>query len=414
MNKILKKTILKGDVSIPPSKSDTQRALICAALSTGISVIYNIGKSDDEKSMLNNISILGAEIEYISENTLKIKGIEKIPEFLEFNVGESGLGLRLLGGLCATQKGIHHIYGKGSLINRDQSFFEKYLTKYGIEISSNSGKVPLVFKGYINKDQIEVEGSLSSQYISGLLIGLSLSNSLKEIRVNNLNSIPYINMTINTMREFGINIENKSHKIFKINSSQNFKSCEYHVESDWSSASFWLVAAAIGHDIRICGLDHKSKQADIYLLEALKLAGCNINYNIDSYSIDALDLKSFNFDATHCPDLFPALVVLASKCNGKSQIKGVSRLLNKESNRANVIKDEFGKIGVDIELDGDNMIVIGNSILNSAVVDSKNDHRIAMSLAIIGTTIEGGIEIQNAEAVTKSYPEFWNDLEQVS
>lgn len=414
MIQFIRNTKLKGNISIPSSKSDGQRALLSAALSPGIAIINNLGLSDDERVMLLNIQILGAKVKWISTNKLKIMGIEKFPEYLELDVGESGLGLRLLSGVCAVQKGIHSINGKGTLLERDQSFFERNLNKYGAEISSNNGMLPLVFKGSINTDEIEVDGSESSQYISGLLIGLALCFRSKKLRVNLLNSTPYVDMTLDTMNHFGVYVENDNYTTFTLNGDDKLSACKYNVESDWSSASYWFAAAAIGASITISGLNFKSKQADIRFLEALKLAGCTVDYTVDSFSITSNQLSGFYFDATDCPDLFPALVVLASKCNGTTKILGVERLVNKESNRGLALQQEFGKLGVNIQLNDGVMTIEGNSILKSARVNSNDDHRIAMSLGIIGTTISGGIEIENAEAVTKSYPEFWEHLAHLS
>ena len=414
MIQFIRNTKLKGNISIPSSKSDGQRALLSAAFSPGIAIINNLGSSDDERVMLLNIQILGAKVKWISTNKLKIMGIEKFPEYLELDVGESGLGLRLLSGVCAVQKGIHSINGKGTLLKRDQSFFERNLNKYGAEISSNNGMLPLVFKGSINTDEIEVDGSESSQYISGLLIGLALCFRSKKLRVNLLNSTPYVDMTLDTMNHFGVYVENDNYTTFTLNGDDKLSACKYNVESDWSSASYWFAAAAIGATITISGLNIKSKQADIRFLEALKLAGCTVDCTVDSFSITSNQLSGFYFDATDCPDLFPALVVLASKCNGTTKILGVERLVNKESNRGLALQQEFGKLGVNIQLNDGVMTIEGNSILKSARVNSNDDLRIAMSLGIIGTTISGGIEIENAEAVTKSYPEFWEHLAHLS
>ena len=405
---------LSGNLIIPSSKSDGQRALLIAALSVGKSIIRNLGISDDELAMLKNIQLLGAKVNRISELELEVMGIETFPEYLELNIGESGLGLRLLSGICATQKGTHKITGNGSILKRDQSFFERNLSSYGVEVNSQDGKLPIVIKGAITADEIEVDGSESSQYISGLLLGFALSNSSKTLKVNNLKSSPYVDMTLDTMSHFGVSVLNENHQTYRINGTQNFTACSYTVESDWSSASYWLVASAIGANLSLSGLNLDSKQADIRFLEALKSAGCSIALNEVNICINSGRLVGFEFDATDCPDLFPALVVLATKCNGVTKLIGVNRLANKESNRGLVLQNEFGRLGVEIKLKDDAMLIQGNSVLKSNQVDSNHDHRIAMSLAILGTTIQEGIEINNAEAVSKSYPQFWEHLNQLS
>jgi len=410
----VKATKLKGTVIVPPSKSDGQRALLAAALSVGISTISGLGASDDERAMLRNIQVLGAKVTRKTDGNLAVTGIDSFPVKLVLNIGESGLGLRLLSGVCATQKGVHKISGTGSILKRDQSFFEQNLNKYGANVSAEKGKLPLVFKGAIDQYIIEVDGSQSSQYVSGLLMGLALNKEVSQLNVRNLKSGPYVDMTINTMAQFGVHVAHSKHQVFKLCAEESFCSTSYNVESDWSSASYWLVAAAIGADITVSGLNFNSKQADIQFLDALKLTGCEIEKVSEGINVKPENLKAFSFDATNCPDLFPALVVLAAKCKGTTVLKGVSRLANKESDRGVVLQQEFGKLGVKIELDKDEMTIEGGSILNSGVVSSHQDHRIAMSLAILGTTIEDGIEIKNPETISKSYPQFWEHLEQLS
>ena len=414
MNLIVKETKLKGQVIIPPSKSDGQRALLTAAVSIGTSIIENLGASDDEYAMLKNIQVLGAKVVRKTEEHIEITGIDSFPENLELNIGESGLGLRLLSGICATQKGTHKITGTGSILKRDHSFFEQNLTKYGADVTSENGKLPLVFKGAIDRHILEVDGSQSSQYISGLLMGLALNNEASQLNVRNLKSGPYVDMTIDTMAQFGVCVDNDNYQTFELRENESFCSTQYTVESDWSSASYWLVAAAIGAAITVNGLNFKSKQADIHFLDALRLTGCEIDEVSEGVNVKSKNLKAFNFDATNCPDLFPALVVLAAKCKGKTVLKGVSRLANKESNRDVVLQQEFGKLGVNIELNADEMTIEGDSVLKSEIVSSHQDHRIAMSLAILGTTIDGGVEIEHSEAVSKSYPQFWEHLDQLS
>lgn len=413
MNRVVNSSRLQGKIVVPSSKSDGQRALLCAALSKGDSYVKQLGASDDELAMLRNIQVIGAHVEEGYDRTLKITGVDSFPKQLDLNVGESGLGLRLLSGICATQYGKHCITGTGSILKRDQSFFEDNLNQYGAKVTSNAGKLPLEFNGEINSVEIDVDGSQSSQYISGLLIGLALNVNSSTLNVRDLRSGPYVDMTIDTMAQFGVKVQHDNYESFALRGEDSFQATEYSVEADWSSASYWLAAAAIGFDLKIAGLNLKSKQADIQFLKALKSAGCSMVETKNGLEVNISELKGFSFDATNCPDLFPALVVVAAKCNGKTTIKGVSRLANKESDRGVVLQNEFGKLGVNIELDGDEMLIVGNAILKSAIVSSNHDHRIAMSLAILGTTIEDGIEIEGAEAVSKSYPQFWEHLDQL-
>lgn len=413
MNQTIKRSYLSGELTIPPSKSDAQRAILCAALSSGHSVITNYGSSEDVRSMINNIEKLGATLDY-SDGVLRVQGTSKIPNGLELNVGESGLGLRLLTGVCASFPFTQTLSGEGSILLRDQSFFEKYFPENGVEVVSNSGMLPLEISGQFSGGNISVDGSESSQYISGLLMGLPLISENSILKVENSKSTPYISMTLDTLMQFGIEIENNEFKEYYICGNQEYKACAYVVESDWSSASCWLVAAALGNPLTLKGLSLKSKQADIKMLEALKNANCTVSYCDNAIKIDGLMRRSFTFDATDCPDLFPALVTLAVFCEGKTTLKGVTRLANKESDRGLVLQEEFGKLGVRIEINDDEMDVFGGGELSGNTLSSHNDHRIAMCLAITATKNEEGIEIEGAEAVSKSYPEFWEHLEMLT
>lgn len=408
MEKKIKAVQLSGKINIPPSKSDGQRAILAAGLSQGRSVLYNVGQSADELAMLRNIQQFGAKVEIHNDHVI-VDGSFLFPAKTTFNCGESGLGLRLMTAVCAVFEGEHTLMGEGTILNRSQQFFIDYFPKMGVDIQSNNGKLPISIQGHLKSGNYIIDGSQSSQYISGLLMALPLLKGDSELIVNDLKSKPYVNMTIETLKAFGINIKEIENRYF-IKGNQFYKATEYHIESDWSSASCWFTAAALGQKIELSGLNIASKQADIAMLNALNAANCNVEFLKNAIRVDGEKRRPFNFDATDCPDLFPALVALATGCSGKTTLKGVQRLKNKESDRGMVLQQEFEKLGVKIELLDDEMHIYGGSILKSTEVDSHNDHRIAMSLGIMGTFIEEGITIQNAESVKKSYPSFWKEL----
>ncbi len=411
MEKRVKQGEYSGVITIPSSKSDGQRAILAASLSCVETELVGIGNSNDEHRMLENIQKLGATIQFITGEITIIKGVEKFPSELALNVGESGLGVRLITTICAAHKGIFNINGEGSLLLRPQNFFEEHLPKLGAEITSNQGRLPLEIVGPMTGGAIDVDGSMSSQFLSGLLMSLPLIDQDTMLNVKDLKSIPYVEMTLNTLQLFGIEIEHDNFERFEIKGGQKYQCHSYEIERDWSSASYWLVAAALDQPIVVQGLSLSSLQADVALLDALNVAGCMISYDEGVLLIDGENRKAFEFDATHCPDLFPALVTFATFCNGITAISGVHRLANKESDRGIALQMEFGKLGVSIELNGNIMRVHGGSTLKSVSVDAHNDHRIAMCLAIAGTLIEGGLTITGAESVAKSYPAFWDDLE---
>lgn len=410
MKQVIFSCELKGNLIAPSSKSDGQRAILAAGLSKGTTLLHRIGESDDEQAMLRNICQLGAKMGSTIAEFTEIKGIQQFPKSAELNAGESGLGMRLITGVCAGQEGEFIINGEGSLLKRPQAFFEQHLTQMGVRISSNEGFLPITVSGKMIGGKVEIDGSASSQFLSGMLMSLPLIEEDSTLIVHNLKSIPYVQMTLNTLKSFGIKIEHENFQRFSITGNQSYHCDEYMIEGDWSSASYWLVASALDQNISISGLNLESAQADKALLKILMDANCIVNLDDDGISIDGSERIPFSADATHSPDLFPALVTLAAFCDGVSTISGVHRLKNKESDRGVVLQEEFGKLGLKIELDGDQMLIHGGTKLANTEVDSHNDHRIAMCLAIAGAKLEGEMIISGAEAVSKSYPSFWDDF----
>jgi 3-phosphoshikimate 1-carboxyvinyltransferase len=411
MKQVISQSRLTGKVIIPSSKSDGQRAILAAGLSKGVTVLHRIGKSDDEQAMLRNIVQLGAEVIEVSGDSTTIQGIKEFPQKAELNAGESGLGMRLITGVCAGQGGEFLIFGEGSLLQRPQQFFEEHLTQMGVRVISNKGFLPISLQGRMAGGQVQIDGSTSSQFLSGMLMSLPLIEEDSTLIVQKLKSIPYVQMTMNTLTAFGVEVKHDNFERFSIKGNQSYNCDQYSIEGDWSSASYWLVASALGHDVSVQGLNLESAQADKALLEMLKAANCIVNINNDSISIDGSNRTAFSVDATHSPDLFPALVSLAAFCDGVSTITGVHRLATKESDRGVVLQKEFGKLGLKIELLGDEMHIHGGTKLTSAEVDSHNDHRIAMCLGIVASKLEGEMTITGAETVSKSYPDFWKDFD---
>ncbi len=412
MKKLMTASRLSGKINIPSSKSDSQRALLAAALSSGTSIISNVGPSDDEQNILKCIQSLGAGVQ-VNQDEILVQGIAHFPKQLELNCGESGLGLRLLTSICAAHEGTHRISGEGSILTRDHSFFEQHFPTMGVNVISNGGKLPLEIRGQLKSGKYTVDGSQSSQYISGLLMAFPLLEGDTELTIDDLKSKPYVDMTIETLKAFGVNIQEEGNR-YLIRGNQTYQPTNYTIESDWSSASYWLVAAALGHELELTGLNLESKQADLAMLQALKNANCHVHRSSNSIHIDGTARKAFVFDAIDCPDLFPALVALAAGCEGVSKISGVNRLKNKESDRGNVLQQEYAKLGLKIEIEGSDMIIFGGSELHGGSVNSHNDHRIAMCLGITATFINDEVKLLNADAVSKSYPMFWNDLDQLT
>jgi 3-phosphoshikimate 1-carboxyvinyltransferase len=224
-----------------------------------------------------------------------------------------------------------------------------------------------------------------------------------------LQSKPYIDLTISVLEKFDINIVNENYQHFFIAGKQNYNACTLEIEGDWSGTSCLLAAAATGGSITVENLNPQSKQADVAMLDVLRLCGANVMVEENKITVEKNHLNAFEFDATDCPDLFPAIVALCANCKGTSIIKGALRLQNKETSRAEILKHEFAKLNVKIELKNDIMYIAGSNIC-SATVDTHGDHRIAMALAAASVCADGNLIIENAECVSKSYPDFWTDF----
>lgn len=404
---------IEGRVSANASKSAMQRAIAAALLANGKSVIYNPGKSNDCVAALDVAMKLGADVRYMGDRIEIIgRGVQPVTD--EINCGESGLGIRMFTPIAALSSFPLTITGTGSLITRPVSFFEQVLPQLGVSCDALDGKPPLKIRGPLDPRNITVDGSLSSQFLTGLLMAYGASASDKTITVTNLKSKPYIDLTLQLMEHFGVRVEQTGFERFYFGPRQHFRACDYTVEGDWSGAAFLLVAGAIAGQAEVDNLNIRSAQSDKAILQALERAGARVMEGMFTILIEKAPLRGFAFDATDCPDLFPPLVALAANCKGITTIRGVSRLTHKESDRGKTLREEFGKMGVDIELKGDEMLVHGTTGIHAAEVHSHHDHRIAMACATAALNADGPVKIQAAEAVNKSYPEFWNHWQKLS
>ena len=405
---------ITGNIVAPASKSSMQRACAASLIRRGKTIINNPGVSNDDLAALDVIQKLGAVVTKLENQDLHIVSGGVTPASNNINCGESGLGIRMFTPIAALSDNPITITGMGSLTTRPMHFFDEILPQVGVSIVSDSGKLPLHIQGPIKPQNITVDGSLSSQFLTGLLMAYGGAGAKDcTITVTHLKSKPYIDLTLAVMQHFGWNVECMNHEQFVFNAPNNAldnTTVTYQVEGDWSGASFLLVAGAIAGGIVVEGLDPFSTQADKAVLQALIDAGCQISIQPNKIEIAPLPLKAFHFNATDCPDLFPPLVALASYCTGKTVIEGVSRLAHKESDRALTLQQEFGKLGVTITLQDDLMIIEGGKGVHAGAVHSRHDHRIAMACAVAALKADGVVEIEEADAINKSYPHFFKDL----
>jgi 3-phosphoshikimate 1-carboxyvinyltransferase len=407
MERYLEPSALKGSIKAPASKSMTQRAIAAALLADGQSIIQNPSYCDDSLAAMSIAVGLGARVEP-KVNELKIVGSAILKE-PKLNCGESGLAIRMFSPIAALYDAEITMVGANSLKKRPMSMIEEALNQLGVRCKSSGGFLPLTIQGPLSGGNCEIDGSVSSQLLTGLLMALPLATMDSVVRVNNLKSKPYIDMTLQLLKSFGIKVDNKDYTYFHIPGNQKYKPQNYNIEGDWSGGAFLLVAGAINGQLCVKGLRRDSMQSDIAVIKALKLAGAHMIIDEDQIEISKSDLRSFEFDATESPDLFPPLVALASYCSGTSSIKGVARLIYKESDRASTLKEEFGKMNVNIDIRDDVMHVTGGRP-QGARVESHDDHRIAMAEAVAAIGATGNVSIRDSQCVAKSYPCFFDDI----
>jgi 3-phosphoshikimate 1-carboxyvinyltransferase len=405
---------ISGSQVAPASKSSMQRACAAALLHHGQTQIYNPGHSNDDLAALDVIQNLGAIVtQHADHIEVRSNGVHPIGP--EMNCGESGLGIRMFTPIAALSSQSITIQGKGSLVRRPMHFFDDIFPSLSIDIQSNKGLLPITIQGPLKATNITVDGSLSSQFLTGLLMAYAAAGASNcTIEVNQLKSKPYIDLTLAVLKHFGWELNHVNHERFTFSPRLEVKeTIQYTVEGDWSGAAFLLVAGAIAGPIKVKGLQLNSTQADKAVMTALESANASIVIDQDEITIGANEegLNAFEFDATDCPDLFPPLVALASLCKGTSIIKGVNRLAHKESDRGLTLQTEFAKLGVNVLLEGDIMKIDGVEIIQANTVFSQHDHRIAMACGVAALRASGPIEITEAEAINKSYTDFFEHLQ---
>jgi 3-phosphoshikimate 1-carboxyvinyltransferase len=414
MTKIINKTILpfkyQGSMVANPSKSYLQRAIICAAIAKEKTHFSIDNPSDDVAAALRLLPALGASFQngiiHPSSSTSRL-------DELVLSVGESGLLLRLMStiGLGFAKRLI--LKGEGTLLKRSIVSLVDQLQAIGLQVESNNGFLPVVIEGEITNDCLSVNASDSSQFLSGLLISLSQRPFDCVVKVTALSSMPYIDLTLDVLKDFGVRVRHEDYNTFYINGNQMMSPQKNSIEGDWSGASNHLVGAAISGEITMKGLSIVSSQADKCILEVLADFGAIVEVNEREISVKQNEKRPFVFDVTQCPDLFPPLAILACAAVGTSEIKGLHRLVNKESNRELSIVKMLNVLGVNYKIVSDSIFIEGKGSVNGGTIATYNDHRISMAGAIAACITTSEIIIDNVDCVAKSYPNFHNDLNEL-
>ena len=410
MEKTIHPSQVSGEVRPPCSKSYAQRALAAALLSDGETTLSNIELCDDTRYAMNVITGLGASVRQTGPTEYVIRGgLAPITDTI--NTGESGLATRLFTPIAALCDRRMTITGTGTMLRRPIGMMIDPLRNLGVQVRSN-GYLPITVQGPLRGGETDVEAYVSSQFLTGLLMSLPLAEGDTILHVEQPNSLPYLAVTVDLASKFRIRMEHNGFREFFIPGGQHYHPAKLHIEGDWSSAAFMLVAGAIAGEVTAKRMNTLSLQADLAIIQALTKAGAVIITTPDEITVRKRELTGFDFDATQRPDLFPILAVLGANCEGTTHIRGVNRLVYKESNRAEAIVSEYTKLGMDVALEDDVMTVRGGS-LSGGTIDSCNDHRIAMAAAIAALAASGPVTITNAQAVTKSSPRFWDDLDSI-
>jgi 3-phosphoshikimate 1-carboxyvinyltransferase len=410
MKKYVYPSKIGGTITAPASKSVMQRAIAAALLSDGESVISHPSFCDDSMAAMRVAEGLGASVERKSNEVIIRGGINPATDTL--NCGESGLCIRMFTPIAALTGKKMILIGEGSLTGRPVSGIENALEKLGVSIRSNGGLLPVEVSSILKGGVAEVDGSVSSQFLTGLLMALPLAEKDSIIKVADLKSREYIDITIDVLKKFGIKVENRGYKEFRIHGGQRYIPAEIDIEGDWSGAAFLLCAGAIAGGVTVSGLNPESCQPDRAIITALRKSGADVKVDKKHVDVIPANLHGFEFDATECPDLFPPLAALAFYCKGESIIWGAGRLKHKESDRGSAIICEFKKMGGSVKIEKDCMIIRGSS-LTGAVIDPHGDHRMAMACTVAAMRSSGVVEISDAECINKSYNEFYDDMKKL-
>jgi 3-phosphoshikimate 1-carboxyvinyltransferase len=399
---------LKGEISIPASKSHVQRFIAAAMMSDGESTLVNAGHSDDVITALAISNQFGANSRLLSNGTILLTGNFKLVKE-EIFCRESGLCGRMFAPIASLSGKPFRINGTDSLKRRDIQKELVQLRNFGLNVESDKGQFPVYFAGKLRPGKFTLDCSNSSQLLSGLLFALPKCNQDSEIQVENLVSYPYVEMTLQMIHRFGVNVNTSTKNVFQIPGNQNYISQNLNAEGDWSAAANMLVAGALCGDIVINNVPLNSKQADRKILDVLEMA--KVRYEIGDNRIAVFKSKpqGFDLDITDCPDLFPAVLPLAFAANTTTHIYRIDRLFKKESNRLEAAMREYRKLGGGFMKYDNEQLDIYPSPLAFSDVNSWGDHRIIMSLTIAGLA-NSGLVIHDSSHVSKSWPEFFNHI----
>lgn len=408
MDKKIIPSSLSGEVIIPPSKSAAHRALICAALSDETSRVSPFCTSKDLRATAACLKALGMNINEDKDGYTVSRGETINGGTLDFN--ESGSTARFLLPVAAALGANVTAIGSGRLPERPMDILTKLFREHGVEVSGD--KLPMTIKGKMKGGDFCLPGNISSQYISGLLLAAPLMDEDVNIILTTApESVGYIDMTISAMKKYGVEVE-ETNNGWRVSKEQKYKNTNTVIEGDWSQAAFFMSAAAIGSNIKIKGLDFASLQGDMAALDVFAAFGANISIIDGVLHIKRGELRGIEVNARDIPDMVPAIAVTAAFAEGITVIHSAERLRIKESDRIKTTLAVLTAMGIKTEEKQDGMIIYGGEP-KGAIIDGANDHRIVMSAAVGAAFAEGESLITGADAINKSYPEFFKDFKRI-
>ena len=429
MEKLLNSPSLGGQIKAISSKSMAHRLLICAAFANGESEIICEDTNNDISATVDCLNGLGASIERMG-NIYHVTPIRQVSTYEALDCRESGSTLRFILPIASAIGANAEFHMHGRLPARPLSPLFEELELNGMSMSPQ-GTNPLVTSGTLRHGDYRIAANVSSQFISGLMFALPLIYKYGEAipdavstltLTGTVESEPYINMTLDALENFGVsfedgypNLDGGETKKYIIPAPLEFTTPgTLAVEGDWSNAAFWLSAGAIGKNkIKVTSLNLNSKQGDMAIIDLLRQFGAEIYKSGNEVTVTPRPLHGIRIDASQIPDLVPILAVVASVSEGETVIYGASRLKIKESDRLASVSNMLSALGADIKQTADGLIINGKPSLEGGSVHAENDHRIAMAAAIAATVCKGSVKITDAQAVSKSYPRFWDDFERL-
>lgn len=411
----------KGQVKIPPSKSIAHRALISASLSEGKSKISNVAFSDDIIATLEAMKSLGVEVLNIEKedehtSTVTINGTSDLKLINNtIDCFESGSTIRFLMPLVTLPNKEVTVTGRGRLVERPMDTYYDMFDKQNIKYKTTNGQLPVTIEGKLSPGNFEMRGDISSQFITGLLFTLPLLDGDSKIVITTeLESKGYVDLTLDMLKKFDIEVENKDYQEFCVKGNQKYLAHDYKVEGDYSQVAFWIVAGILNGEIKCNDLDLKSLQGDKVVLDIVKEMGGDLTEDGDSVLVRKSKTHGTVIDASECPDIIPVLSVLAAVSEGETRVINGKRLRIKESDRLNSTATIINMMGGHVEELEDGLIITGvEKLKGGTTIDSYGDHRIAMALGVASTVCEEPIVITNSHVVSKSYPNFWEDFVKV-